>query len=136
MPPPDSPPQATSSKSHKMAGHPKATSPFRCLVRSSIAENQIPASGMVSRATNETPKPGGSDAAVGLGFSPEFKAARTPFATYGPVVAIVSVTGVVPAPTAIERGLKVQLDSLGRFAQAKLTVEVNVALPRGAAEKL
>ena len=55
---------------------------------------------------------------------------------YGPVVAMVSVTGVVPAPDAIDTGLKVQLVSAGRFAHAKLTVPLKVAPPAGTAEKV
>jgi hypothetical protein len=55
---------------------------------------------------------------------------------FGPVVEIVTVTGVVPAPAAIEDGLKMQLVKAGRFAQAKATAPVKVEPPAGAAEKL
>ena len=54
----------------------------------------------------------------------------------GPVVEIVAVTAVVPAPAASDAGLKPQLVSAGKFAQANVTVPVNVPPPTGAAEKL
>jgi hypothetical protein len=55
---------------------------------------------------------------------------------FGPVVEIVNVTAVVPAPAAINVGLKLQLVSAGKFAHAKLTAPLNVPPPTGAAEKL
>jgi hypothetical protein len=48
---------------------------------------------------------------------------------------MVRVTGFVPAPAAIEAGLKVQVVSAGRFPQAKITVPLKVLAPTGAAEK-
>ena len=55
---------------------------------------------------------------------------------FGPVVVIVSVTAVMPAPAAIEAGLNPQLVNVnaGGTAHAKLTPDVNVAPPTGAAE--
>lgn len=55
---------------------------------------------------------------------------------FGPVVTIVSVTAVVPAPTAIDVGLNPQLVNGGGFVQAKLTAELKVPPPTGAAEKV
>lgn len=55
---------------------------------------------------------------------------------FGPVVEIVSVTAVVPAPAAIEVGLKLQPVNAGKFAQLKFTAPVKVDPPAGAAEKL
>jgi hypothetical protein len=60
---------------------------------------------------------------------------------FGPVVKIVSVTAVVPAPAAIDGGLNTQLApgspsvNSGNSEQAKLTVEPNVP-PTGAAENV
>ena len=54
----------------------------------------------------------------------------------GPVVAMVRVTGVVPAPAAKDVGLKLQLVSNGRFAHAKFTAAVNEPPPSGAAENV
>jgi len=53
---------------------------------------------------------------------------------FGPVVAIVNVTAVVPAPAAIVAGLKAQLLNAGNPEHAKLTVELNAASPTGTAE--
>jgi hypothetical protein len=61
---------------------------------------------------------------------------------FGPVVKIVSVTAVVPAPAVIDGGLNPQLApgsplvNSGNSEQAKLTVEPNVPPPTGAAEKV
>jgi hypothetical protein len=58
---------------------------------------------------------------------------------FGPVVEIVSVTRVAPAPAAIDGGLNTQLApgrplvNSGKPEQAKLTAELNVP-PAGAAE--
>jgi hypothetical protein len=57
-------------------------------------------------------------------------------AAFGPVVEIVSVTAVVPAPAAIDAGLNPQLSSAGRPAHEKLTPDVNVAPPTGTAENV
>ena len=54
----------------------------------------------------------------------------------GPVVEMVAVTEVVPAPAVSDAGLKLQLVSAGKLAQANVTAPVNVAPPTGAAEKL
>jgi hypothetical protein len=53
---------------------------------------------------------------------------------FGPVVVIVSATAVVLAPAAIDAGLNTQLVNAGKLLQAKLTLELNVAPPTGAAE--
>lgn len=55
---------------------------------------------------------------------------------YGPVVEIVNVTVVVPAPAAIVAGVKAQVDRAGKLPHVKFTVPVKVAAPAGAAEKL
>jgi len=55
---------------------------------------------------------------------------------FGPVVAIVSVTAVVPAPAAIDVGLNPQLVNGGGFVHAKLTAEPKVPPPSGAAENV
>jgi len=61
---------------------------------------------------------------------------------FGPMVEIVSVTAVVPAPAAIDAGVKPQLApggpviNGGRPAHEKLTDELNVAAPTGAAENV
>jgi hypothetical protein len=55
---------------------------------------------------------------------------------FGPVVVIVSVTGVVTAPAASEAGLNTQFVNAGWLLHAKLTAELKVALPTGAAENL
>jgi hypothetical protein len=55
---------------------------------------------------------------------------------YGPVVAMVSVTAVVPAPAAIAGGVKAQVVRSGKLLHVKFTVPVKVAAPAGAAEKL
>jgi hypothetical protein len=57
---------------------------------------------------------------------------------FGPVVAMVRVTLVAPAPGEIEGGLKAQLVSAGRLAleQAKFTTPLKVEAPTGAAKKL
>jgi hypothetical protein len=55
---------------------------------------------------------------------------------FGPVVAIVSVTVVVPAPAAIDAGLNPQLVNAGKLAQPKLTAELNDPAPTGVAEKV
>ena len=54
----------------------------------------------------------------------------------GPLVAMVSVTAVVPVPAAIVAGLNAQLVSAGRFEHAKLTVELNDPPPAGNAENV
>jgi hypothetical protein len=54
----------------------------------------------------------------------------------GPQVEIVSVTAVVPAPVAIVAGLKLQFVSAGWFEHVKLTAELKVASPTGAAENV
>ena len=54
----------------------------------------------------------------------------------GPVVAIVKVTAVVPAPEAIDAGLNPQPVNAGKFVHPKLTAELNVPLPTGLAENV
>ena len=76
--------------------------------------------------------------------SPPVKAVRStalvrdadPTPKFGPVVEIVSVTAVVPAPTAIDDGLNSHPVNSGRFSQAKLTAELNLTPPTGAAENV
>lgn len=55
---------------------------------------------------------------------------------FGPVVVIDSVTGVVTAPAASEAGLNTQFVNAGWLLHAKLTAELNVPLPTGAAENI
>jgi hypothetical protein len=55
-------------------------------------------------------------------------------AEFGPTVAIVSVTAVVPAPAAIDAGLNWQIRSV--FTHVKLTAELNAAPPTGTAENV
>ena len=60
-----------------------------------------------------------------------------PVPVFGPAVAIVSDTGVAPAPAAICGGLNAQVTvASGRLEQANVTALVNVALPTGVAVKL
>jgi hypothetical protein len=58
------------------------------------------------------------------------------FAAFGPVVVIVSVTGVVPAPAAIDAGLKPQFVNACTPEHAKLTAELNAVPPAGTAENV
>jgi len=55
---------------------------------------------------------------------------------FGPIVEIVSVTAVVPAPAAIDAGLNPQLVNAGRLSHPKLTPELNVPPPTGTAENV
>ena len=55
---------------------------------------------------------------------------------FGPAVAIVKVTAVVPAPAAIDAGLNPQLVNAGRFAHPKLTPELKTPPPTGLAENV
>ena len=55
---------------------------------------------------------------------------------FGPVVAIVKVTAVVPAPAAIDAGLNPQLVNAGRLAHPKLTPELKTPPPAGLAENV
>src|ERR1700686_4953011 len=55
---------------------------------------------------------------------------------FGPVVAIVKVTAVVPAPAAIDVGLNPQLVNAGRFTHPKLTAEEKTVPPTGLAENV
>jgi hypothetical protein len=57
-------------------------------------------------------------------------------AAFGPVVEIVTVTAVVPAPAAIVAGLKAQLLNAGKPEHPKLTAELNVPPPIGTAENV
>ena len=57
-------------------------------------------------------------------------------ARLGAVVAIFTVTVVVPAPAVIEAGLKLQLLRAGRFAHARVTVPVKAPAPDGTAENV
>ena len=78
--------------------------------------------------------------------SPPFQSVRSTDLTrvpdgarFGPVVVIVSVTAVVPDPAAIVAGLNPQLvvpAGVGRFAHARLTVELKAAPPTGTAENV
>src|ERR1700722_4970437 len=69
-------------------------------------------------------------------FFPIWRRRSDPEPLFGPVVEIVAITEVVPAPAAIEVGLKLQLVSAGRFAHAKVTAPLKVAPPAGVAEKV
>jgi len=125
--------------------HPAITF-LRSGFRRAIPAHSTPAIGTANSHTSANPiPPAFADLAPELG--PEVGSLRFSLGTgywvprielpwYGPVVAIVSVTEVVPAPAAIDVGLKLQLVSAGRFAHAKLTAPLNVAPPIGAAENV
>ena len=55
---------------------------------------------------------------------------------FGPVVAIVRVTAVAPAPATIDAGLNPQLVNAGRLVQPKLTPELKTPPPTGLAENV
>jgi len=55
---------------------------------------------------------------------------------FGPAVAIVKVTAVVPAPAPIDAGLNPQLVNAGRLVQPKLTPELKTPPSTGLAENV